>query len=473
MTATLVGSDIQSARTRSGPHAASPKARVQTALQQANLQAIAQHMFSLMLRNVSSDGLLITDPADSANFSMPGCVIAAPSYPAEQPGVDQDYVFNWTRDAAITAMELAAAGIPATPGGGVQPLIDYVNFAKTCQDNAAPTLAHAVFTIEGQPRPWTEQADGPAVQTLAMLEAFPQLDKATRAVAEKVIAKNLSFLLGAYQEPTFNLWEEHQGYSFFATAVQLKCLQAIASNQHGIKLSAGTTGALVGAMASMEAALHGHWNGTCYLSVLAQPPGEGAAEPVIQGYDPNIDIVQASVYGAVPCTDTKLLATAAQLRRQWADGSSAVVYPINIADARLGIGPMLGRYPGDTYDGDVAHPVLGGHPWALCTCNFAELYYNLANEIARTHAVPFDDLSSEFFGQVGIGPDPDHHDAAAALRKAGDAMLQAVIFHSDHLELGEQFDGTTGFAKSMRDLTWSYASFLSAVRAKTAHDVQG
>ncbi len=469
MTAMLVGSDIPAQRTRSARHAESPRARVQTALKQVDLQAIAQHMFSLMLRNVSSDGLPITDPTDPASFSRPGCVIAAPSYPANQPGVDQDYVFNWTRDAAITAMELAAAAIPATPGTGVQPLIDYVNFAKVCQDNAAPTLAHACFTVEGQPRPWTEQADGPAVQTLAMLQAFPQLGKATQALAEKVIAKNLSFVLGAYQDPTFNLWEEHWGYSFFVTAVQLKCLQAISSNRYGIKVPAGTAGA----MASMEAALQGHWNGTCYLSVLAAPPVDGSVVPVTPGYDPNIDIVMASVYGAVPCTDTRLLATAAQLRRQWADTGSAVVYPINASDASLGVGPVLGRYPGDTYDGDVAHPVPGGHPWALCTCNFAELYYNLANEIASAQAVPYDGLSGEFFGQVGIGADAKPGDAADALRRAGDAMLQAVVYHSDHLELSEQFDGTTGFAKSVRDLTWSYAAFLSAVRAKTARDVQG
>src|SRR5208282_527041 len=33
-------------------------ARVQTALQQSSLTAIAQHMFSLMLRNMSSDGFV-------------------------------------------------------------------------------------------------------------------------------------------------------------------------------------------------------------------------------------------------------------------------------------------------------------------------------------------------------------------------------------------------------------------------------
>jgi len=58
--------------------------------------------------------------------------------------------------------------------------------------------------------------------------------------------------------------------------------------------------------------------------------------------------------------------------------------------------------------------------------------------------------------------------AREALQDAGDQMLQAVIFHSDHLELSEQFDATSGYEKSVSNLSWSYASFLSAVRAKNA-----
>jgi glucoamylase len=52
-------------------------------------------------------------------------------------------------------------------------------------------------------------------------------------------------------------------------------------------------------------------------------------------------------------------------------------------------------------------------------------------------------------------------------------MLAAVVYHSDNLELSEQFDGWTGYEKSVRDLTWSYAAFLSAARAKTSRPVQG
>jgi glucoamylase len=58
--------------------------------------------------------------------------------------------------------------------------------------------------------------------------------------------------------------------------------------------------------------------------------------------------------------------------------------------------------------------------------------------------------------------------ASRLLQGAGDQMLQAVIFHSDNLELSEQFDATTGYEKSVSNLSWSYASFVSAVRARSA-----
>jgi glucoamylase len=47
-------------------------------------------------------------------------------------------------------------------------------------------------------------------------------------------------------------------------------------------------------------------------------------------------------------------------------------------------------------------------------------------------------------------------------------MLQAIVYHSDHLELSEQFHADTGYESSVRNLSWSYASFLSALRAGSA-----
>lgn len=432
--------------------------------------ALVPLMYALMLRNIATDGFVFSDPqapGDPTRDSRPGAVIAAPSFPADTPGVDQDYVFNWVRDGAITAMEVARADLPALPGGTNETLNDYVRFAELCRANAWPTAGHACFTIAGESRPWTEQNDGPALQSVTVLAAFDQLDAEVRPAAAALVNANVAFLLDVYRQPTTNLWEEHLGYSFFARSAQLRCFEAVlATSVAGIDKPAD----LAAAADWLRRAIDGHWNGTTYVSVLADP-GDGSPpspqNPVTAGYDPNIDIVQACVYGAVPCTDTKLLATAAQLRSQWEEGGSAF-YPINAADAELGFGPMFGRYPGDVYDGDVAYPVLGGHPWALCTCNVAELHYLLAAGIRRGGRIPFDDLSAPFFAQSGVDAATPSGTAADALVATGDAMVRAVVHHSDHLELSEQFDGTTGYERSVHNLTWSYAAYLSAMRARAS-----
>ncbi|MGW2426237.1 glycoside hydrolase family 15 protein [Streptomyces sp. NPDC001709] len=460
------------ARTNRPSDASRERASVQTSLAPGavDLPSLVPIMFTFMFRNIASDGFVYSDPqspGDVSRDSKPGCIIAAPSFPALTPGIDEDYVFNWVRDGAITAMEVAKAQMPVSPGGTVQTLNDYVQFADLCHSNAQPTKGHACFNIAGDARPWTEQNDGPALQTITILAAYDQLDLGTQKRAVDLVNSNVSFLLGVYKDPTTNLWEEHSGYSFFARSAQLRCFEEIkASKIVGINKPTG----LRPAIEWLRQALAGHWDGSKYVSMMADP-GNGdqpsPQNPVVSGYDPNIDIVQAAVYGAVPVTDTKMLATAAQLRSQWEEGGIAF-YPINKSDKeQFGIGPMFGRYPGDVYDGDTAHPILGGHPWALSTCNVAELHYKLATEIKSSGKVPVDDLSAPFFAQSGIDASTAPAAAAAALTATGDAMVMAVIYHSDHLELSEQFDGTTGYQRSVRNLTWSYAAYLSAMRARS------
>jgi glucoamylase len=441
--------------------ASGPLGHGTTAVAESDLPTIAQYMFALMLRNIASDGFVVADPSSPGRFSSPGCVIATASCPADLSSFTQDYVYNWVRDAALTAMELVTANLPPdTLGRGHRALKDYVNFAETCQDNATPTLSHACFTVEGQSLQWSKQSDGPALQTVAMLQAFDQLNTATQAPAAAVINKEVGYLLTGYQDPTSNLREEQQGLSFFARSAQLGCFEAITSNTHGISAPPRTAEAVTW----LQEALQAHWNGT-YCVTLPNPPSPGQARsptvPANEGHDPNIDIVMAAVYGAVPHTDTKLFATGARLRHQWAHTGSSGVYAINTADATQGLGPLLGRYPGDTHDGDNSDS-SGGHPWALCRCNVAELYCGLANEIAGGTPAPFDDLSAPFLSPIGV-----------TSTTSPAVLLRAVVYHSDNPELTEQFEGTSGYEKSVRDLTCSHGAFLSAVRANTGQGVQG
>ena len=84
----------------------------------------------------------------------------------------------------------------------------------------------------------TYQTDGPALQALAILRLYAQLDAPTQATANAVIAANLNFLQNAYQGQTYNLWEEEYGASFSARSVQLQCFQAITANTAGINVPA-------------------------------------------------------------------------------------------------------------------------------------------------------------------------------------------------------------------------------------------
>jgi glucoamylase len=426
---------------------------VRPAVTQVNLASVAKYMFWLMFRNVASDGLVFDDPVHAGIVSAPGCVLASPSWENSEAHVSQDYVYHWTRDAAIVAVELAWAYADGTMPDS-QPLVDYVTFSQTCQQ-AGGDFDRASYYINGTQRPWTDQTDGPALQTLALLAIYPQLDGATQATAVALINANLNFLGSAYQGQTYNLWEEEYGYSFFARSAQLRCFQAIAANTIGVTVPSW----LPSALTWLTGALDSHWNGQLYQSILPVPADYHAP------YDPNIDIVQSAIYGAESVTDPRLLATAAQLRSQWDDPASKYFYPINAADGAQGLGPLLGRYPGDVYDGDTDDQA-GDHPWALCTANFAELYYRLAKAITASGTVPADSLSATFLSQVGVTSATAVAAAATALRSAGDKMLQAVVYHSDHFELSEQFDAVTGFEKSVANLSWSYAAFLSAVRAR-------
>lgn len=451
-----------------------PLARwVTTPANGVELTRLRDYLVPLMMRNIATDGYPFIDPAvftgerrdggpepdPQQALSQPGCILASPSYRDALAEVSQNYVFNWVRDAAIVALELAAASLPALPGVLSNILDDYVNFAALCQSVALSELDRAKYTISGGlVEDWPRQNDGPALQGLAVLALFDQLSDSVRDTARDLVRADLAFVLAHYEQPNYNLWEEVDGQSLFTRSVQLRFVRAMAEDDKGAGAPAAD---LANAAAWLSDRLADHVANDRYVSILQ--PSNARAD-----YDPNADVIAACVYGAIPPTDPVLLNTAAALRQTFADEDTG--YPINSADAQLEIGPLIGRYPGDVYDGfHVSADQPGatrGHPWAVCTANYAELYYRSATEMLRSNQVPDDPRANAFLAQAGSSVAATPADAAAALRAAGDRMLQAIVYHSDHLELSEQFHADSGYESSVRNLSWSYASFLSALRAR-------
>jgi glucoamylase len=419
---------------------------------------IAQAMVGLMLNNLATSSHVLF--GTSGRRSLPGCIIASPSFPRRPPSsidvTDQDYVFHWMRDASVAALEM-----PNWPIVPKQALTDYVTFSRATQQSGA-SIGFACYRVDATPRDgtdpmelrWSEQSDGPALRITSVLNAWPYLDDSVKPVAREVVLTDLDYLLANYQLPTRNLWEESVGYSFFVRSTHLKAFRGLFSFSDPGVAQALDRPRIQAAITQLQAALDQHWD-----------PVAGRYQAILNSTDPrgaglDAGTVMAAVYGASGVDDPRMMATFHQM-----EAFCIGEYAVNKDDASLGMGPLIGRYPGDIYDGDWSKPSIG-QPWALCTCNFAEYLYVLAGALQTANFIPADALCKDFYQSMGIEAQTSPVDAANSLIAAGDRMLDAVLRHADHLHLSEEFDRYDGYEKSVRDLTWSYASFASAARAR-------
>jgi glucoamylase len=94
-------------------------------------------------------------------------------------------------------------------------------------------------------------------------------------------------------------------------------------------------------------------------------------------------------------------------------------------------------------------------------------------EVANVPSITITEAMELFFQQIGFRQSgkidqssPEYNDLQNCLLIAGDKLMRAIVYHSDHLELSEQFDRTHGTCMSVRSLTWSYSSFIASSRIR-------
>lgn len=411
-----------------------------------------------MARAISATGLVFHRPGFGQTVRpAPGSILASPETDlADGP----DYFFHWLRDAAavMEAIRLLAGGADGAAwiarfeecvrfslalgrldgrallaGGDIRARVmpGFLKFVRPDDEIAAlegeRVLGDVRYGADGALDiiKWSRpQHDGAALEALVALR-FRRDARSSSAAArtelEALIRRDLDYAVRHAPEPCVDIWEEELGEHYYPRHVALAALEAGAvwCAETG---DAARAAACRAAAARLLPALDAFWSDDLgfYRSRIAAPDSPKALD---------MSVILALLHagraaGPHSLADPRMAATLNRLEAHF-----AARYPLN---RERGLPFALGRYPGDRY--------FDGSAWYLCSFAAAEFEY-------RRAALTGD----------------------RAMIAQGDAILDAVrAFVPESGALSEQFHPESGAQLSARNLTWSYAAFLTAWHARAA-----
>jgi glucoamylase len=167
--------------------------------------------------------------------------------------------------------------------------------------------------------------------------------------------------------------------------------------------------------------------------------------------------------------DDQVLVTALRIMQRFDE-----LYPVN-RNKKERPGIAIGRYPECRYDG---YTTSGeGNPWVLATNGFAEYFYRVAKALRRQGRITVTAANLPFYramlppgkasalsaGAMHARGDKLFAAVLKGLCRHGDDFIRCVLAHADGGSLSEQIHHTTGAMTGAPDLTWSYASLISAL----------
>lgn len=457
---------------------------------------------SYLFKNIASTkNIFLKTVRGQVIRSIPGAVLASPTKPG--PNFNQDYRFDWVRDAAIT-MDYVTGLYERAANENEKAflreyLVNYISWVQNAQKqpplNQIDILGEPKFNIDGSiwVGQWSRpQNDGPALRAITLIHiANLFLDEVEKGATdnealintlynqtESLIKTDLEYIAKHWHENTVGPWEETNGIHFFSSSVQRKALfegAMLADRLEDTEAAAFYREQV----ARLERVMPNHWQESLgyYNETVGQiDTKEGGL---------TTSVIMALVYGKIDSPGdrfsiihVKSLSSAYYIRYCF-EG----LYQINLKDRIAGTGgPMLGRYENDIYDGYQANY---GNPWFLTTHLFAEFYYTVARELFKKREIEITFLTRQFYKQV-YPQIEQHPDQIITLQKdpelflaiitslilAADEMLRCVKQHTETyddgstLHISEQLDRCHGFQVSAQDLTWSYCSLLTALRSR-------
>ena len=470
-----------------------------------------------ILRNIKYS----TNQNDWNDPNIPlGVITASPS--RKSP----NYYFQWTRDSAMTLNSLVLDY--KEYGESINPMIhdimfQYFNNSMVLQrlnnwsgnfsiKDKYRGLAEPKYNIDSSPfnENWGRpQNDGPALRIITVLNYLDSVATNALNINELIgpyynynfedeldllnnfVYYDLQFIVLNYQESCFDLWEEIRDRHFFTTIVQFYALKKSIDkwtafmDEHGIYPNNDndlfnemneTYDKLLEFLLSKDNFINTE-KGYLIESPNLLKSRSGVDIAVILGSivsHPSGDSISARIPFDVH--DSGVLNTLYALMK-----SMSVIYPINHPNIPVNMGIALGRYPEDIYDGIQTSE---GNPWFISTSTAAELMYKLI-ESYHTEKKPIvvNIWKTKFWKLFFSKHNKDYWNDDLTITipynslafnmtlnnvfKYGDSFLEVVRTHMSHEgEMSEQFNKYTGFLQGARDLSWSYSSFLDAVRSR-------
>lgn len=311
------------------------------------------------------------------------------------------------------------------------------------------------------------QRDGPPLRATALsVYANWLISNDQQAKAEDevwpVIAKDLAYTVKYWNQTGFDLWEEVHGSSFFTLAASHRALVEGAALAETLgKECAGCADSAPQVLCFAQS----FWisNGGYIDSNINVNDGRTGKDAnsilsSLHTFDSAADKCTGSTFQ--PCSSRALSNHKAVV------DSFRSEYSINDGIAR-GRAVAVGRYSEDVY--------YNGNPWYLATLAAAEQLYAAVYQWNSIGSITVDDVSKGFFADL-------LPDLAAGTYESGSADFGAVVdavraYADDFVSvvqkytpadgsLAEQFGRDDAAPLSARDLTWSYAAFLTAVERR-------
>ena len=410
-------------------------------------------------------------PRLACNLSVgsPGSIVAS------LQKQDPNYYFHWIRDSAYVIQALSRL-LPYVAHTGnevrVRELIgDFVTFSRALQHAPTPYgFGETRFNVDGSidqskwPRP---QFDGPALRALALLDYLGRdgaaSDPKAVAAAELVVRSDLDATAGHRNDEGFDLWEYAWGFHFYTRMVQEG---ALLKGQRYFKNRAKP--AWQQAADELRSQLNHHWNAefaTIRDDLSGAPGTDQGDEPV----DDSVSVFSTSAVLAVNHADLQQQAFDDLDGRVWISLWKQQDYfrdnfPLN---ANRALGPGIGRGPDDDY--------YGGNAFFFLTAAFAEHDFRVASRLMQQKGVLLADknrlptlrhiLQADI--KEGTAFALPSKELADAFVREGEAFLQTIldVIPPDG-SMSEQFSKEDGSPVSASDLSWSYASVLTAILAR-------